>query len=212
MRTIIVIAIALVVIIIAVVLFFMVFMSGPDLEQYEFLKDPRITNMEDRRVLQVEVSGSPEEVLPKAFSALYSEYFKMPGVPKGPGQSAPLLRCNVPVDRPLSELAGQGYVTDRTWYIGLPVPWASQLTEPPGKGEPKPEIATWEYGEVAEILHIGPYEDELPTIERLQDFIKAKGYRFKGIHEEEYLRGPEKPFTKPEDYYTIIRYLVEKIK
>lgn len=63
---------------------------------------------------------------------------------------------------------------------------------------------------MAEILHIGPYSAEVPTTERLQSYIKEKGYRVIGVHEEEYLKGPGM-FGKgnPEKYYTIIRYRVE---
>jgi effector-binding domain-containing protein len=210
MKKIIIIVIALAVIIIAVVLFFTVFMAGPDLSQYEFLKTPRITTLENRKVLEVKIEGNAEEVLPKAFSLLYSTYFKIPDIPKGPGQPAPLLRCEVPVDKPVSAYSDQTYVTSQTWHIGLPVPEGTTLPDTRTEGDITPRIAAWEYGEVAEILHIGPYDKELPAIERLEAYVKSKGYRFRGIHEEEYLRGPETPFSKPEDYYTVIRYPVEK--
>ncbi|WP_419942359.1 hypothetical protein [Candidatus Palauibacter sp.] len=36
-------------------------------------------------------------------------------------------------------------------------------------------IATWDYGTVAEILHVGRYEAERPTIERLEAFVEAEG-------------------------------------
>jgi hypothetical protein len=73
------------------------------------------------------------------------------------------------------------------------------------------ELTTWEYGEVAEILHIGPYDKEEPTIEKLHTFIEENGYKIVGLHEEEYLKGPGMFFKgNPEKYYTIIRYQVKK--
>jgi hypothetical protein len=72
--------------------------------------------------------------------------------------------------------------------------------------------ATWEYGEVAEILHLGSYETEPPTIERLQEYVAAEGYSVIGDHEEEYLKGPGMMMVAPKDYWTIIRYRVEKAK
>lgn len=36
-------------------------------------------------------------------------------------------------------------------------------------------ITTWDYGTVAEILHVGRYEAERPTIERLEAFVEAEG-------------------------------------
>jgi hypothetical protein len=72
-------------------------------------------------------------------------------------------------------------------------------------------VSTWEYGEVAEILHLGPYNREEPTMQRLKEFIREQGYVIVGGHEEEYIVGPT-PGEKgdPEIYMTIIRYRVRK--
>ncbi|MBM2850090.1 MAG: hypothetical protein HW418_3032, partial [Anaerolineales bacterium] len=58
-----------------------------------------------------------------------------------------------------------------------------------------------------EILHIGPYSEEGPTIQRLHEFIAASGYEIAGVHEEEYLTTPKAKVQK-----TIIRYPVKKRK
>lgn len=77
--------------------------------------------------------------------------------------------------------------------------------------EPRVKIEYWEYGQVAEILHIGSYSEESPTIERLHQFIKDSGYKIVGDHEEEYLKGPGMFFKgNPAKYRTIIRCRVEK--
>lgn len=207
---IIIIVVVVVIVIGAVILVFAFFMKGPDLSQFEFLKTPRITTIDNRQILEVKVNDNPVEVLPKAFSLLYSVYFKMKDVPKGPHQSAPLLRGNVPVDKPVAEYTNQDYALDQIWRIGLVVPEGSQLPKITPKENMTVRITTWEYGEVAEILHIGPYDQEIPTIEKLEAYVKGQGYRFKGVHEEEYLKGPGMLFSNPKDYYTIIRYLVEK--
>ncbi len=45
------------------------------------------------------------------------------------------------------------------------------------KGSPaEVKIGTWKYGEVAEILHVGRYDKEEPTVEKLKKFIADKGY------------------------------------
>jgi hypothetical protein len=73
------------------------------------------------------------------------------------------------------------------------------------------ELATWEYGEVAQILHFGRYDAEEPTVETLQGFIRSQGYVIDGLHEEEYLKGPGFLFAgNPDKYLTIIRYPVKK--
>lgn len=59
----------------------------------------------------------------------------------------------------------------------------SKATEATGDSLPRhtpPEgvtaaITTWDYGTVAEILHVGRYEAERPTIERLEAFVEAEG-------------------------------------
>ncbi len=64
---------------------------------------------------------------------------------------------------------------------------------------------------MAEILHIGPYTKEQPTIQRLTDFIQKNGYKISGTHEEEYLKAGGMFFKGNEnEYYTIIRYPVKK--
>ncbi len=60
----------------------------------------------------------------------------------------------------------------------------------------------------AQILHIGPYADEAPTIEKLHNYIHENGYRLAGKHREIYLGDPRK--SAPEKLRTIIRQPVEK--
>jgi hypothetical protein len=64
-----------------------------------------------------------------------------------------------------------------------------------------------EEGLSAQVLHIGPYADEAPTIERLHLFITEEGHRPRGRHHEIYLSDPRR--TAPEKIKTIIRQPVE---
>ena len=66
-------------------------------------------------------------------------------------------------------------------------------------------METWKYGTVAEILHIGPYSEEGPSIEKLHKFIGESGCEIAGAHEEEYLTRPTAKVIK-----TIIRYPVRR--
>ncbi|MDP2913996.1 MAG: GyrI-like domain-containing protein, partial [Candidatus Aminicenantes bacterium] len=102
-----------------------------------------------------------------------------------------------------------GLNTPKTEWVGLyALPLPDQVTTlPPGSSGAK--IDVWSYGEVAEILHVGGYDKETPTIEKLMKFIAEKGYVVAGPHEEEYLKGPESG-PKTEDYQTIIRYQIKK--
>jgi hypothetical protein len=63
-------------------------------------------------------------------------------------------------------------------------------------------------GPAAQILHVGPYSAEGPTITRLHDFMKENGYTFNGRHHEIYLGDPRR--CQPEKLKTIIRQPVRK--
>lgn len=68
----------------------------------------------------------------------------------------------------------------------------------------KATIETWKGGDCAEVLYIGPYADEGPTIKNLHRFVEDSGYKLVGQHEEEYLSRPGAGAK------TIIRNLIEK--
>jgi hypothetical protein len=55
----------------------------------------------------------------------------------------------------------------------------------------------------AQVLHLGPYGDEAPTIAWLHAFIREKGYHFGGKHHEIYLSDPRR--TAPLKLKTILR-------
>jgi hypothetical protein len=61
-------------------------------------------------------------------------------------------------------------------------------------------------GLAAQVLHVGPYPDEGPTIERLHAFIAEQGCATRGKHHEIYLSDPRR--TAPERLKTIIRQAV----
>ena len=61
-------------------------------------------------------------------------------------------------------------------------------------------------GKAAQIMHIGPYSEEGPNIQKIHDFIHQNGGSFDGYklkHHEIYLSDPRK--AKPENMKTIIR-------
>lgn len=67
-------------------------------------------------------------------------------------------------------------------------------------------LAGFEEELAAQIMHLGPYSDEGPTIERLHAFIRELGYTFDGRrekHHELYLGDPRR--SAPEKLRTIIR-------
>ena len=58
-------------------------------------------------------------------------------------------------------------------------------------------------GRCAQVMHIGPYAAETPTVALLHDFIQAHGHKRTGKHHEIYLSDPRR--TEPKKLKTIIR-------
>lgn len=61
-------------------------------------------------------------------------------------------------------------------------------------------------GKSAQIMHIGPYSEELPTIQKLHEFVKEQGLELHDKHHEIYLSDPRK--SAPEKMKTILRHPV----
>jgi hypothetical protein len=60
----------------------------------------------------------------------------------------------------------------------------------------------------AQILHVGPYSAEAPTIERLHEYIKESGGNPRGRHHEIYMGDPRR--AAPSKLRTILRQPFEK--
>ena len=58
-------------------------------------------------------------------------------------------------------------------------------------------------GKVAQIMHIGPFSEEGPTVQKLHSFIKDSGKKLIGKHHEVYLSDIRR--AAPEKWKTIIR-------
>lgn len=71
---------------------------------------------------------------------------------------------------------------------------------------PKLRLEKYKEGKVAQIMHIGPYSEEGPTVQKVHDFIKNEGGTFDGYankHHEIYLSDPRK--ANPTTMKTVIR-------
>ena len=162
--------------------------------------DPQILEMPSQKMAVVYAKGAPDKVFSEFLPALYGSVYtlKFDLKKKGlPTFKVSGLRARYP-DAHL--------VPKEEWTIivGLPVP--EDTTSLPQKvPNIEAKIEPWQYGTVAQILHLGPYDQECPTVERLQQFIKDSGYEIAGVHEEEYLTSPDAKVIK-----TIIRYPIKK--
>jgi hypothetical protein len=68
---------------------------------------------------------------------------------------------------------------------------------------PRLRLERFREGLAAQVLHIGPYAAEGPTIQRLHAFIRGHGYGLTGKHHEIYLGDPRR--AAPEKLRTILR-------
>ena len=175
---------------------------GPKVEEVLHLIEPRIISKEDTKALVVETIGEPNSTAGPAFGLLFKAYFKLKDVPKGKNMVCPVARWPKPLETPKEQWLG---------IYAMPVPQTVEeiptLKQPEGL---RLELREWKYGEVAEILHMGPYNTEDTTVVKLKKFVDEKGYEICGAHEEEYLKGPSFIRTSQEKYLTIIRYQVRK--
>lgn len=93
--------------------------------------------------------------------------------------------------------------------------WAKERLsqKKPGLDLQKARFLVWEEGLCAQALHIGPYDAEPETIDKLSDFIAKEGYTLDFSdarrHHEIYLSDPRR--TSPEKLKTVLRHPVRKI-
>jgi hypothetical protein len=74
----------------------------------------------------------------------------------------------------------------------------------------KIRLESYTEGLSVQIMHIGPYAEEAPTIQRLHADAKERGCEPRGKHHEIYLGDPRK--TKPEKLKTVIRQPIQKVR
>ncbi len=163
-------------------------------------KDPQILEMPSQKMAVVSAKGAPDKVFPELMPALYGSVYtlkfdlKKRGLPTFKVSG---LRARYP-NAPLAPKDEWLHI------IGLPIP-EDTASLPQKVPNVEVKIETWEYGTVAQILHLGPYDQEQLTVERLHKFIEDSGYEIAGLHEEEYLSRPDAKVIK-----TIIRYPIKK--
>ncbi len=100
--------------------------------------------------------------------------------------------------------------------------WAKEALakKKPGLDVEKARLEVFDEGLCAQVMHIGPYDDEPATIKGLVEFIHTSGYvedisgqpeafPLKRRHHEIYLGDPRK--TSPEKLKTVIRHPIKKV-
>jgi len=112
----------------------------------------------------------------------------------------------------------EGRRVDWRWKLLIRVPdfvkrpclaGAVRLLRAKGKGKTVAavKLETIAEGRCVQVLHVGPYMDEGPTMDAMLAAAKAEGLRFTGRHHEIYLSDPQR--VKPERLRTILRHPVK---
>ena len=160
---------------------------------------PEIKEMPAQKMAVVRTKGDPNTAADEALKALYGSVYTLKFTLKK--TTGEIFKVG-----PLRAKWPDAHLLPKDQWTGI---WALPIpdnTEPLPQKSPSIEvkIETWEYGKVAEVLHIGPYSEEGPTVELLHKFIEEKGFKLAGSHEEEYLTSPNAKVQK-----TVIRYQVK---
>lgn len=152
-----------------------------------------------------EVPGSPEFIA--AIGALYGAAYRLHFLLKGRGVSEPVGMLEALYWFTPEELLGDGATEvdtvvphDWRWRLQIAVPDATTRDEvavaarsgKAGQWEERIVLDEWTEGPSAQILHVGRYGDEGPTIRKLHDAIAAAGLEAHGPHHEIYLNDPHR--------------------
>jgi len=184
-------------------------------------KGPVLIDVPEMQFIMIDGMGSPGESqeYTDAISALYPIAYKLKFLSKGMGK-----------DYVVPPLEGLWWADDMKnftegnrdkwkWTMMIMVPnWITpQMYKKAKKSalEKKPELKEsitkvrlekYKEGNSAQIMHIGPYSEEHPTIMKLHKYIKEQGGTFDGYehkHHEIYLSDPRK--SNPATMKTVIR-------
>ena len=188
---------------------------------YMAKKTPKLIDVPRGTFLAIDGKGDPNgEEYPEAMGALYGAAYTLKFHYKALG-----------LDFKVMALEGLWWIEDGVFDMDNPAPrgqwrWTSMIRVPdyvkqdafddvfPGllekRGEKVREVklVMFDEGLSAQIIHIGPYSEEAPIINKFHEWVSEQGYRLRGKHHEIYMSDPRR--TKPENLKTIIRHPVEK--
>ncbi len=162
--------------------------------------EPQVLEMPAQKMAVVHARGAPDKAFPAVLPALYGAVYTLKFDLKKRG--LPTFKVGAMRARYPDAIT----VDKDQWTIIIGVPIPEDATALPQKVPGVDvKIETWQYGTVAQVLYLGPYDQETRTVQKLHQFIAEQGYEIAGYHEEEYLTRPDAKVPK-----TIIRYPVKK--
>jgi len=170
---------------------------------------PVIEHMPSQKMIVVDINGDPSKETERVMGPLYATAYAIRKIYKDEGFvfKVEKMRGRWPAENmslPKSQWTG---------VYGIPVP--NDVTELPEIKKEKQvsgveiKLTTWDYGDVGQILHVGPYTEEWPTIQQLHGHVESNGYQvIPDSHEEIYLSDSRK--TAPDKLKTILLCRIKK--
>jgi hypothetical protein len=186
----------------------------------------RLLEIPERRYLALEGTDAPggrafQDAIATLYPVAYTLNFSLRkrGIQAPVGALEGLFWIGEPGPMPPELLAATPERSpDWTWRLLLPVPdpagedeiaaardAVARKQRPPRLGDLRWEA--WAEGRAAQIMHLGSYDAEAPTIRRLHAAIAERGLHMRGCHHEIYISDPRT--TKPERVRTVIRQPVQ---
>ena len=185
-------------------------------------KQPEIVEVPAMNYLMVDGKGDPNTspAYQQSIQALYTMAYTLKF----------RIKSDMELDYPVMALEGLWWADDMTDFMTAKKDnwkWTSMIMQPDTVTpelfkqlraeveKKKPELAAipklryerFHEGRCAQIMHIGPYSEEGPTIAKLHAFIAEQGSKPRGKHHEIYLGDPRR--SAPEKLRTIIRQPME---
>ncbi len=188
---------------------------------YTAKRKPELIDIPEGKFLTILGKGDPnDEEYQQAMMALYGVSYTLKFHQKAKGR-----------DYNVMHLEGLWWVNGGVFDLNDPAPreqwrWKSMIRQPnfvtgemveeirPSVREKRGtmvddvKLESFHEGLCAQVLHVGPYNEEAPTIQLLHDYITEQGYRMRGDHHEIYMSDPRR--SKQEKLKTIIRHPIEK--
>lgn len=185
---------------------------------YTAAREPAVVDVPEFAFLMVDGHGDPNHTASygQAVEALYSVSYTL---------KFTLKRAVVPLDYQVMPLEGLWWVPDMTQFsVERKTDWdwtmmirqldevdkrlLEEATEQAAAKKDLPaapllRLERFTEGLAAQVMHIGPYTAEGPTIQRLHAFIAGQGLERVGKHHEIYLGDPRR--SAPENLKTVLR-------
>lgn len=191
-------------------------------EHYSAGKDPALLDVPERRFLMVDGAGDPNTnpAYSAAIEALYPiAYGLRAAIKRETGDAYTVMPLEglwwVPDMRDFSIECKSNWLWTAMIVqpeVATPALAAAVISDVTGKKDLAAEhlvrLEGYHEGLAAQVLHVGPYADEGPTIRALHEFIEREGFQRTGKHHEIYLSDPRR--SDPAKLRTIIRQPVTR--